>query len=542
MGVALALAPAAPAVAHASLVETDPADGQVLAESPGVARLTFNESVSATAGGVQMYDARGNIVESKSSARDTVLTVDVPDTLDEGTYVVSWRVVSADGHPVAGALTFSVGRPSAVVRPPPTPDESSASSVRGALSAVQAIGYLGLFLAAGLVVFAGWLLPALPRLDVLRRRLRRVARGAASVAALAGLVQLPLSGAYQQGLGFAGVLEASAWSGAGGRDLLALAVLVGGLAMAVTPLGAVPLAGRARNVATAGAVLAIVSPSVVGHSRAYAPQLLVVATDVLHVAVGAVWLGGLAGLALSLPALAGRSRAAAETLARFSGLAAGLLTLLVASGSLLAWRIIGSWDDLFGTTYGRLLIVKVMIAALAVAIAAWNRFALLPRIIGAADRPERLDAASEIRRAVAAEASVLVGVLLVTGFLVNQPPRQAPAVVTPAGTGVVAGDLGEELRVLGTMSPRSIGTNTLTIQLQDLTGEPVEPVRPPTVRVRSGAVDLGNLALTPSDAGTYRAEVVLPTDGTWRVQVSLRIDEFENPVASLSFRVPRGGR
>ncbi len=216
-------------------------------------------------------------------------------------------------------------------------------------------------------------------------------------------------------------------------------------------------------------------------------------------------------MALSLPALAGRSRAAAETLARFSGLAAGLLTLLVASGSLMAWRIIGSWDDLFGTTYGRLLIVKVMIAALAVAIAAWNRFALLPRIVGATDRPERLDAASEIRRAVAAEASVLVAVLLVTAFLVNQPPRQAPPVVSPADTGVVTGDLGEDLRVLGTMSPRAVGTNTVTIQLQDLTGEPVEPVRPPTVRVRSSTVDLGNLALTSSDAGTYRAEVVLPT-------------------------------
>ena len=271
-----------------------------------MARLTFDETVSAAAGGVQMYDARGKVVESKASARDTVLTVDVPDTLDEGTYVVSWRVVSADGHPVAGALTFSVGRPSAVVRHPPTPDESSASGVRGALSAVQAIGYLGLFLAAGLVVFAGWLLPALPRLDVLRRRLRRIARAAASVAALAALVQLPLSGAYQQGLGFAGLLEASAWSGAGGRDLLALAMLVGGLALAVAPLGAAPLVGRARSIATAGAVVAIASPSVVGHSRAYPPQLLVVATDVLHVAVGAVWLGGLAGLALSLPALAGQ--------------------------------------------------------------------------------------------------------------------------------------------------------------------------------------------------------------------------------------------
>jgi copper transport protein len=288
--------------------------------------------------------------------------------------------------------------------------------------------------------------------------------------------------------------------------------------------------------------MAIASPSVVGHTRAYAPQLLVVATDVLHVAAGAVWLGGLVGLALSLPALAGRSRAAAETLVRFSGLAAGILTVLVATGSTLAWRIIGSWDDLFGTTYGRLLTVKVMIAALAGAIAAWNRFALLPRTVTAADRPERLEATNEIRRTVAAEASVLVAVLLVTGFLVNQSPRQAPPVITPSRTGVVTGQLGDHFRVLGTMSPRTVGTNTVTVQLQDHTGEPYEPVRPPTVRVRSGTVDLGDVALTPSDAGTYRAEVVLPTAGSWRVQVSLRIEEFENPVASLSFRVPASGR
>ena len=470
-----------------------------------------------------------------------MLTVDVPDTLDEGTYVVSWRVVSADGHPVAGALTFSVGRPSAVVRPPPTPDESSASGVRGALSAVQAIGYLGLFLAAGLVVFAGWLLPALPRLDVLRRRLRRVARGAASVAALAGLVQLPLSGAYQQGLGFAGLLEASAWSGAGGRDLLALAMLVGGLAMAVGPLGADPWVGVPATSQRRERWWRSRRPSVVGHSRAYAPQFLVVATDVLHVAVGAVWLGGLAGLALSLPALAGRSRAAAETLARFSGLAAGLLTLLVASGSLLAWRIIGSWDDLFGTTYGRLLIVKVMIAALAVAIAAWNRFALLPRIVAAADRPERLDATSEIRRAVLAEASVLVAVLLVTGFLVNQPPRQAPPVVAPAGTGVVTGDLGEDLRVLAPCRPAPWGRTPSRSSSRTS----------PASRSSRPGHPLCGCGRATSTWATWRSRQRrrhlsrrgrAPTAGTWRVQVSLRIDEFENPVASLSFRVPRGGR
>jgi copper transport protein len=456
--------------------------------------------------------------------------------------VISWRVVSADGHPVAGALTFSVGRPSAVVKKPPTSQQSSDGAVRGVLSAVEGVGYLGLFLAAGLVVFAVWLLPSVSRLGALRRRLRRVALGAALVAAAAGLLSLPLSGAYQQGLGLDGLAEGAGWAAIGGRELVALVLLAAGLAVAVGSLGTTPVTGRTRAVATAGAALAIVSPAVVGHSRAFSPQWLVVATDVLHVAAGAVWLGGLAGLALSLPALAGRSRAAAQTLARFSSLAAGNLLVLVASGSFLAWRIVGSWADLFGTTYGRLLIAKVMVAALAVGIAGWNRFALLPRVDRAEDNADRRKAADAIRSTIAVEAAVLVAVLLVTGFLVNQAPRQAPPVIEPNRTGVSTGQLGDDLRVLATLSPGTRGTNTVTVQLQDLTGEPFEPSRPPTVRVASATVDLGDVAVTPTDAGTFRAEVVIPTDGTYRVQVSLRLSEFENPVASLSFRVSALGR
>ena len=289
-------------------------------------------------------------------------------------------------------------------------------------------------------------------------------------------------------------------------------------------------------------VLAVIAPSVVGHSRAYPPQWLAVGTDVLHVAAGVVWVGGLVGLALSLPVLAGRARAAAETLSRFSSVAAGVLVVLAGSGSVLAWRIVGSWEDLFGTTYGRLLIVKVMIAALAVGIAGFNRFALLPRVHRAGDNAERREAATAIRQTITAEASVLVAVLLITGFLVNQSPRQPPPVIEPNRTGVSTGQLGDDLRVLGTLSPGTRGTNTMTIQLQDLTGDPFEPQRPPTVRVRSESVDLGEVAVTPSDAGTFRAEVVIPTDGSYRVQVSLRLTEFENPVAVLSFRVPAPGR
>ena len=70
-------------------------------------------------------------------------------------------------------------------------------------------------------------------------------------------------------------------------------------------------------------------------------------------------------------------------MSRFSTLAAGVLAALVATGSFMAWRIVGSWDGLVSTDYGRLLLVKIGVALVAVAIAAVNRFVLLPRGGGA---------------------------------------------------------------------------------------------------------------------------------------------------------------
>ena len=243
--------------------------------------------------------------------------------------------------------------------------------------------------------------------------------------------------------------------------------------MAVTSLRSGPPTGGRRTAASAGVALALVCSRARGALSRLPAAVAGRGTDILHVAAGAVWLGGLVGLGLSLPALAGRSRAAAETLSRFSSVAAGVLLALVASGSVLTWRIVGSWEDLFGTAYGRLLIVKVMVVGLAVGIAGFNRYVLLPRVHRAGDNAERREAATAIRQTIMAEASVLVAVLLITGFLVNQSPRQAPPVIEPNRTGVASGQLGDDLRVLGTLSPGTRGTNTVTIQLQDLTGEPV---------------------------------------------------------------------
>ena len=61
----------------------------------------------------------------------------------------------------------------------------------------------------------------------------------------------------------------------------------------------------------------------------------------------------------------------------------------------------------------------------------------------------------------------------------------------------------------------------------------MEPYANPTVSVSSGSVDLGSRPARNVDSGTYQARVVLPTSGRWEIQVSVRTDEFTNPVLTL---------
>ena len=106
--------PAAPARAHASLIEATPADGQVLREAPKVVRLRFNEPVSPLV--VRLFGTSGEIARSlQVRTIDERIEVDLPEGLAQGSYALSYRVSSADGHPVGGSIGFSVGNSSGAV-------------------------------------------------------------------------------------------------------------------------------------------------------------------------------------------------------------------------------------------------------------------------------------------------------------------------------------------------------------------------------------------------------------------------------------------
>lgn len=518
------LATAAPAWAHAQLVGTDPTEGAVLPTAPSSVTLTFSEPVRLTGRPITTYDAAGDPVESTARVAGDDVVVRLDEPLGTGTYLVSWLVVSDDGHPISGTLTFSVGERSPVVTPPPPlPSGSAMTADRGLLAGAH---HLGLLLAGGLALFLALLHP------VAGRATRRWIRGAAGLAVLATWAQVPVASAYAQGLGWAGVVDGFDAGLVGWEIGAACLVTAGAAALWLATRGDAPPVrlGRGRRaVLLLGSVVALSAPALVGHSRAYGPGWLVQPADGVHVLVAAVWLGGIVGLWLVLRE--GDRDATARALGRFSTAATWSLVLLGGTGVFLGWRILGSWSGLVTTTYGVLLLAKVGLVLVVAGLAAWNRAVVVPRVMRGESPGPRLG------RTLLAEAVLLAVVAGVAGFLANQPPVDAPEPPAPPRPVAETVELGE-LRVAVALTPGAPGGNTLALRVQDADGRPVETPEDPTVELRSEEFDLGSLALRDLGGGVYEALVPIPRGGDWRLSVGLRTSRFDNPVATLEVPIP----
>ena len=110
-----ALATAAPASAHSTLLSTEPAKDSVVEHSPKRVVLRFDEPVETALGAVRVYDGSGEEVSAEGIARPASeqVAARIDHELERGTYTVAWRVISSDSDPINGAFVFHVGRPGA---------------------------------------------------------------------------------------------------------------------------------------------------------------------------------------------------------------------------------------------------------------------------------------------------------------------------------------------------------------------------------------------------------------------------------------------
>lgn len=509
------------ASAHASLLSTSPSSGEVLDTGPDQVLLIFDEGVDTSLGEVRLLDGTGKDVGGVGEPRHpngdgARVAAAMPDLAD-GSYIVSWKVVSADGHPIAGAFTFQVGDVNdleAGVLASIDRDRETPAWLDVGESAGRAVLYGALAIALGALAFL-----VLAKPDAGADRIRRVAAITAFVAALAALALIPLQ-AEAARKGSLGDVDRwwDLWRTRNGeaQGIRMLALLAVGAAV-------IAWAGRRRAwlaVAGLAGVVAAVASAPAGHGASGRWQTLGAALTVAHVAAMAVWIGGLVALALVVKlADAGLAR-------RFSPVATVAMLTVVLTGVLQTVRQVDPIDELVDSTYGRWLLLKVAAVGLVLCGAMVSRYATYGGLVGAARDTDR----EVLRRSLAVELVAGIIVLGATGALTGTPPPgNVPAIYSTTATS------GDYLMSL-TVDPARSGPTEMHIYLSSPSGSLDQPDEV-TATIANPGRDVADVALQlePSGPGHYSTlGATLPFTGSWTLTVEARYSEFD----LVTFKVP----
>ncbi len=577
---------ASPASAHAELLETTPSNGKVLSKAPQSITLRFNAPVETRGATVRVIDMAGAAVAGMGApthvagTKDT-LTVTVPKGIGAGTQAVVYRVVSADGHPIQGQFSFSVG----VMTAATVADRSGGDNTGGIRTALgfarwAAFAGLALLIGTGLLLALAW--PA----GIGVRGVQRLLTGGATVLIASTAVSLLLHGPFVLGSGFSSIWSNEALTvgtdSRVGRLLIVRIGLVGLLLLAAVILARLQRNGRLPAWSTkvsvrAGAVLALglgfgLTWSLAVHT-AGGGRLISLPVDLVHLLAMGAWLGGLPALLILLRSQGSDSGLLSRAAPAFSRTAMISVAALLITGTLQAWRQVGSFDALFGTTYGGWLVAKLALVVGLLGLGALARKRVQSMRTAESSReglPEtvrrKLPAfrlpTEGLGRVVAVETALGVVILGVTAALVSTQPaaaayraEQAAGAVRSANSGTPVASPVDTLvgfrfvKVVGNAEPKAIvmpavatsgagGTNyvqavispavgglpnELHVSITDVDGLPIQ--------VASALVDLrlpgraersSQFGLVADSPGHFSAPFTLPAPGAFELGVLLQ--------------------
>lgn len=544
LGGLVTLLAAQTASAHAELLSTTPEDGAVLEDAPAEVVLTFNEPVQLLDGSIRLFPGDGEPIVLDASVSDARVVATFPADAHDGRYALSYRVVSADGHPISGAISFTVGH-AGDTAPVQVVDPHIPQDTQLAVRILTALQYLSLLVFAGLNLFDRAVLRTYGTVDA---RSALVLRWTGAGAVATSILLVPASALNVTGDPLTAIFTPAAWRvGLLWGPVTAAAVVLAGVTGAYLLATRMPERRHLHTLALVPALLALGAPVLVGHSQVIGPRALMIALDLGHLLAGSFWAGGLVGLLLFLAAArvvtrgedgAGAVRAA-HVVERFSRLAVWTVVLLATSGTVMAIRIVGSFDTLFSTGYGWTLLAKLAILVPVLAVAGYNRFRLLPAI---AARPAGQQQWRCLTRTLRSEAALLTVVLLITGFLTNLSPghehHEAPVDGTATAETVAISAAAQGLAIEGTLEPALVGDNdiafTLSYEDQPVTAEEV------AIEVSLPERELGPFEISPEhdpSTGEYTAQLSLPVAGEWQVEVVARVSTFAEPIVTVPVTV-----
>jgi copper transport protein len=531
---------AAPASAHAELVSSDPANGARLKTAPSSVSIRFDESVGLGGFGyLQVTDQDGTRVDTGPAAHpagnDSVVTVGLRSGLKDGTFTESYRVVSADSHPIAGVVRFVVGA-GPLVTTTAVATTTTAPGVAAVFDVARWVTYAGIALLGG-----AWLLLTIWPAGRDDRRARRLVWSGWGLAVVGAVAELLLEGAVAAGAPLTSILHPSLIDAVLHDDygqlhcarLVLLALLAIVLGRALQPVSERHWLDDLFWPAGAGLALTIAGT---GHALTTKPAWLSIVSDAVHIGAVATWAGGLAMLAIAvLPRREpGELR---EVLPTFSRVAFISVCAIAVTGTYQAWRGIASWRAIVDTEYGLLVLAKVAGFCCLLALGNLSRrviqrrvhrpvvaYAMTDPVLDVAE-PPGLDGVTveRMRRSVLVEVVVSAVVLALAAVLVSQPRGPEALAAQDRAPITASAPLGAGRSATVRVDPGEHGAVSVSVTVpasaREVTGTATEPDK------RLGPIPLHLLSV---GAGTYEAtDVNLPVAGTWVISLVVSSSRFD---------------
>jgi copper transport protein len=556
------------ASAHAQLEGSDPPANDVVASAPKAVTLSFGESVEVADDAIEVFDDHLQRVDDATVSRVAEnrnrIQVGLRENLRTGTYTVSWRVSSSDTHPVSGTFRFSIGAPSQVTGKLPGIGRNDAAGFL--LGIVRGLGYVGLFLAPGVLLVALALWPACLA-EVRTRRLLYLGLGLLAFSALGSMV---LQGAWASSRPLSAIWSSPSSLDSHSRKFDTLYALRFYLLMAFGLLSVAAVSAEASRVAGSGVavdgrargkrnsdavptrrlvprwailmatvastLILMITWTLAGHAATGIQTPAAIGADLLHVLAMTVWIGGLALLTIALRSTS-RTADLAVVLPRFSRLAFSCVIVLVATGSYQAWREVGSVSAALHTTFGRLLLLKLIAVIVIVGLGNLARLWVQRHLAPPHGSAQLLTSATwrRLGRGVTAELAISVIVLgLTSALVVAIPSRQS--YVRPFAQSVVATGLQLAVRI---DAPRA-GDTVLHLTARSNEGKAI------AVTGVRGSLSEPNAKLGPlplrlpnpdgaSRTGTEDIGLTFPSKGKWLLQLTVQTSPLD--AVAFSFNV-----
>jgi copper transport protein len=484
------------ASAHAILEESTPAPSSVLESSPDEITLDFNEAIEDALLSIRLFDADQREVSTGNATRDdtdTSIARASVSSLDDGVYVVVWRAVSADGHPVSGAFPFQVGDTATVnaneLMTRVLNGLDTDSPLDAPLAMSRFLSYVGLIVLIGIVVFAYGHSPMDPALLVAMRR-------AVAVFAVGAIGIFLLQGPYAAGRGWGAVFDGTLLADVlptrlGLASLVRLACAAGWVVLVVLISRSSTWWWRVGYAKVA--LLSVVSFSVSGHPSAGSLSAVFVSVDVVHFVAVSVWVGAFFAAWL-VRAEAG--------VARLSALATVAMPIAVATGAVQSVHLAGGISDVFDSRHGSYLLAKVMVVAVCLAI-------------GGRLRMRMKKSQPTVGRMLSLEAALLVVVIAVSSMMVGSSPNTDARSGSAFSATLIQSDVVADFSIL----PTRVGGAEVHVYLTPPAGSlsPVENVAM-SFTLPSRGIPAIPVTLIEIGPNHWSGVMQFPYAGTWTLE------------------------